>query len=220
MVAAFFLLLPAASHAAVLKYAIETRFDNDWLPELIAPDGTKCYHHQACYPTEYRYPRSPFIGLAYGEVFTASMTIDTDTQKVTCQIGEFNRCSSWYNLSYAYTGPVAPSQTTGAVSLRLGNSYSSDIGINLRPDGGGTISVGLDSGDWGAGPCTLAAPKFAGLPNGYCNFFYYEARFSVLSYQVEGLPSMPLPASLPMLLAGCAGVGVWKRRQHRKSSQA
>jgi hypothetical protein len=203
--------------AATLSYEITARFDGDAPLELVRPDGTVCYD-ASCLPTGYRLPAElggVWFDLAPGDVvkvrfYFPGFRRSSKPDKGFCLIAGFSHCGdlaefdgydSATGLVYADFFRILP---TSSVVLDLAR---------------GRISYEGEAGSYVPTPCTEAAPVYAGLPSGYCDFFGYRAGFTVTGFE-SSLSAVPVPLSGFALVSGIGFLTVMRLARRKRQDRS
>ena len=177
------LVLAGPAHAATFQYHLV--FEGDAIRELQRPFGEDpCLQGQDCFPTDYRLPFGLFSDLSVGQ--STSATVDTDA-------GTISIADRLLPVTVFGTSPTAL------------QGFGSDEFLSIDADRINFISAGLLSNP--APFCDPARPT-AGLPDGFCGYFGYDARFTIAS-----VSEIPLPATGALLLAGLGALGLWRLRR-------
>ncbi len=182
----FLLVAPAA--AATYQYNL--RFEGDSVRELqTGLTSEPCVPGQGCYPSGFRLANGKFADLSVGQKVTATINFDAGT-------GTMN---GW-SIPGFLTG-VSPDDA----------SFVSLTSLSVLAFNGSTVEFASE-GPAGANPSGRCDPSrpMPGLPDGFCGFYGYTAKFAV-----ESMTPVPLPASGLLLLGGLAYLGF--RRMRRRA---
>lgn len=202
--------------AATLSYEITARFDGDSPLELIRPDGTACYGG-SCLPVGYRLPAELgglWSDLAPGDVvqvrvFFPGFRPGSKPDRGFCLIAGFSDCGDL--TEFDGYDPV-----TGLVYADFFRIVpTSSLVLDLARD---RISYEGEAGSYAPTECTEAAPVYAGLPSGYCDFFGYRADFTVMGFEAS-LSVVPLPASGFALFAGIGVLTVMRMNRRKRQNR-
>ncbi|MEM7720304.1 MAG: PEP-CTERM sorting domain-containing protein [Pseudomonadota bacterium] len=176
-----FSLVVMPAQAATFKYNLI--FDGDSIGELQRPLGEdRCFPGDPCFPANYRIPFGFFGDLSIGQNVTG-----------TVKLGDLTIAGRRLPVEVFGTGPddfIGIGQEEG-VSFKNGKISFGHPGIFSNVS-------------------EFCEPELApaGLPDGFCGYFYYEAEFTI-----TGVSEIPLPASGLLLLAGLGLMGAWRARR-------
>ncbi len=183
---AFLLAVPAA--AATYQY--DLRFEGDSVSELqTGLRSAPCLPGHGCFPSGFRLANGKFADLSVGQKVTA--TIDFDAGTVTMNGSSMS----------GFLSGLAPDNA----------SFVSLSSLSVLAFKGTTVEFASE-GPAGANPSGRCDPSrpMPGLPDGFCGFYGYTAKFTV-----ESMTAVPLPASGLLLLGGLAYLGF--RRMRRRA---
>lgn len=183
-----FFCVPVASAST---FHFDLLFEKDHVLELQAGLGidSSCNYFEACYPDNFRLPNGYFAGLEPGELTSAWVDLDAGMAEIAGWMVPGELIQSTALASFF---SVSPTSLTKFATDRV------------------TVSGEGPSGRNPSGFCDPDHPA-AGMPDGYCGFFGYEASFEVLN-----VTEVPIPTAALMLLSGLVFLGVVTRRQTRR----
>ncbi|MEO9825503.1 MAG: VPLPA-CTERM sorting domain-containing protein [Paracoccaceae bacterium] len=184
------LALVFALPAQATTYTFDLLFQSDNVFELQSGFDT-CVINEACYPDDFRLPDGFFADLAPGERTTATVDLDAGTAR----IADWDVAGSLF--------PDAGSLAYFFSNAPIGSTVFTNDTVAVLSEG----PVGYNAG----GFCYSNTPA-AGLPNGFCGFYGYEANFEVL-----GVTEVPLPAASLMLVSAIGILGAARRKRARKT---
>lgn len=211
---AFWLILANWASAMSVRVDLTVRFERDFVGKLVSAPSSYdddpliqeiCYHHQDCYPKDFRpnFPGSIFAHLFIGNQYDATFSFDPlHMGNSHCNIAGINFIC-FYSSSTFWPNRIgffieAP---TSSITLDLNAaslSYFGEAG-SYRP---------------------YAEPGCEPFVGDFCDYSGYGADFTVVEVNGKPISAIPVPAALPLLASGILCLANLRRRKASRDREA
>ncbi|MBW4710258.1 hypothetical protein KX928_20920 [Roseobacter sp. YSTF-M11] len=211
-IAALLVSLGASVDAKVIGFSAV--FTGDNLSELYTADAEICEDVDGgcnipgfTVPETLRSPLAPFAGLSTGTRLPFRFDLD-ESSGVECAIGSYFECSGLEGVNEKLD---STGQLVGFEVFDFWGDY--DVRVDLA---GQSVDFFGAAGSFLPGGCTAEEGAEKGLPEGFCDFFGYEANFEIVAdgavaFAADDVAVVPLNASILFSLFGVTALAAARR---------